>query len=146
MKLKTFEILIVMAILFDLAFVFGCRKLDEPELCEHAEIVLKADPVVLERKVGAVVEVNYKAYCNLCGEELDWEYQESNIEEITEPNEPIYSPIYNRALSAEEIAEINRKLTEPNEYTWIVGGRKGDFVDGKFIPYKPETYTIAEKE
>lgn len=37
------------------------------------------------------------------------------LPEPNEPNEPIYSPIYDRALSAEEIAEIDRKLSEPNE-------------------------------
>lgn len=33
-------------------------------------IVFKAGPVMLERKVGAFVEVDYRPYCEDCGEEL----------------------------------------------------------------------------
>ena len=46
-------------------------KLQESEKpCKHENIVYKADPVILERKVGAVARVNYRTFCNDCGFEI----------------------------------------------------------------------------
>lgn len=53
--------------------VVGCKK----QLCKHENIVLKADPVVLERKVGAIAVVNYRPFCAQCGVELELESEQN---------------------------------------------------------------------
>ncbi len=47
-----------------------------PHCEKHTDFLLKPDPVILERKVGAVVQVTYRLYCVLCDEEIDKELLE----------------------------------------------------------------------
>lgn len=58
---------------------------------------------------------NITEICADCGSDRTWKYIYKDWQTKPEPNEPTYLSIYNRALSAEEIAEIDRKLSEPKE-------------------------------